>query len=189
MLDVDVWADRDLERLPATVDDLALDKEQWILEHGSDTLRQGYLAGYPCDLGYLQERIDTEYPGFVCCKLDYVKVDTPSDRELHACFVHPGSYAAKLAGASSNVPSYLVVDRFLGVHQLVLPINLVATDPSDVSELFELPAKPKSSCSICDWISFDKKTLGMVNYSLFTLFIALILPIVKFARTQGNVRS
>jgi hypothetical protein len=108
------------------------DKDEWILEYGSDLLQQSFMAGYDCNDRYLQERIAIDYPGFTVNSGNYRKVDSPDETCLYACLGYEDSYCS-----SSNKCYYVTIDNFLGKYQLIKPIESLfkVTEKSSISEI------------------------------------------------------
>jgi hypothetical protein len=122
------------------------DKKDWILAHGSPTLREAYLSQYTCNDGYLKERIAEEFPNFTISELEYTKIDTPTELELAACLRFPGAVASKWAMYPGL--SYLVVENYLGRYRLAKYIDLLPQYSESLPDLDPPKAKPVcfSSC-------------------------------------------
>jgi hypothetical protein len=102
------------------------DKENWILEYGSNLLQQSFMAGYDCKDRYLQERVAYDYPDFTINSGKYKKVDSPSEICLYTCLGYENSYCS-----SNDRDYYITIDGFLGKYQLIKFINL----PTQISAL------------------------------------------------------
>jgi hypothetical protein len=89
-------------------------KEDWIFKCGSDLLQQSLRAGYDCNDGYLIERLAHDYPDFTINRWKYEKVNTPSERCLHACLGYQYSYCS-----INKEDNYITIDNYLGKYQLV----------------------------------------------------------------------
>jgi hypothetical protein len=115
-------------------------KEDWIFKHGSELLQQSLRAGYDCNDGYLAERLARDYPGFKINDRKYKKVDTPSERCLHACLDYEYAHCC-----ADREDYYITVDNYLGRYQLIKLI-----DPCLEIDTVELPVLENSDKA--DWI-------------------------------------
>jgi hypothetical protein len=97
------------------------EKEDWIFLHGSKFLQHCFLSGYPSGIGYLEERIAIEYPGFKVSDSMFYKADTPSSYALNLSLHFDNSYCASCL--DDDLDNYLVVDRYLGKYTIVKKIN------------------------------------------------------------------
>ena len=94
-------------------------KEDWIFKYGSDLLQQSLKADYDCNEGYLAERLDRDYPGFIAKTFDkYKKVDTPNENCLYACSSYQHAYCS-----IDKENYYITIDNYLGKYQLVKRID------------------------------------------------------------------
>ena len=76
-------------------------------------------ADYDCNEGYLAERLDRDYPGFIAKKFDkYKKVDTPNENCLYACSSYQNAYCS-----INKENYYITIDNYLGKYQLVKLID------------------------------------------------------------------
>jgi hypothetical protein len=95
------------------------EKEDWIYLHGSEVLQRCFLSGYRCEDGYIEERIEQEYPGFqVSDRYLFSKSDMPSEYALNLSARFENSYCGF---CDSN--SYLIVDNYLGKYTIVKKLN------------------------------------------------------------------
>ena len=110
------------------------DKENWILEYGSNLLQQSFMAGYDCNDRYIQEKVAYAYPGFTINSGKYKKVDSPSESCLYACLGYENSYCSSNDSRSETLRErdyYITIDGFLGRYQLIKLIN----SPAQISTL------------------------------------------------------
>lgn len=109
-----------------------MEKHEWIEAFGSPGLKKACLLGYKCEQGYLEERIAHEYPGFRISCLCHEKVDTPNATALELSLKVSGSYCSEYANKH-----YLVIDNYLGKHQIAKQILIEDFDPETETEALD----------------------------------------------------
>lgn len=140
------------------------DKSGWISICGSDLLKQSFQDGYDCEERYVNERAESDFPGFTLGDNFFDKVDSPSEYLLQQCYSIPDAYCATSRYSKSEY--YLVIDNYLGKHKIIKSIP-------DLEEAILTESKSKNR-SIGRWY----RVLIILLYSsiLFGILSMFLIP-------------
>lgn len=128
------------------------DKEEWILTCGSDELRQAYLNGYECEIGYTKDRLSHDYPGFEISPYQHDRTDTPSKRGLNAClqYQYANAYVCTWGG-----DEYIFIPNYLRSHPIWQKVDEAVTAELDLqSTVYEVTNQQQHTAnSVCKVIA------------------------------------
>jgi hypothetical protein len=102
-------------------DPYAQDKRAWIFLCGSNLLKQSFQDGYDCEERYVNERAESDFPGFSIGHNSFEKMDSPSEYLLQCCDRIPEAYCTNDKYSKSEY--YLTIDNYLGKHKIIKSIS------------------------------------------------------------------
>jgi hypothetical protein len=98
------------------IENIDLDKDDWIALYGSSHLKMARTQGYECGELYLKERLRSEYPGFKINELSKAtKLDLPPVYALKESLKWDNAYVAE----QLTKGECLAVDNYLCKYQII----------------------------------------------------------------------
>jgi hypothetical protein len=126
------------------------EKLDWISLHGSSELKAMIDAGYESNTKYVLERLKIDYPDFnLISDRRIKKADTPPIGYLEKYGSIEGSYCG--VHYISDDRYYIVIDEYLGKHQIAKQIEIISRAKSNDNDILEQVgiAKNLNSEDVC----------------------------------------
>jgi hypothetical protein len=93
------------------------EKKEWIFICGSDLLKQSFQDGYDSEERYVNERAESDFPGFTFGDDSFDRIDSPNKYLLQQSYSITNAYCAN--HRYDKYECYLVIDNYLGKHKII----------------------------------------------------------------------